>query len=159
MRLLKTIPVLLLLASLDSYAGEYEHPQSHELADALRAMQEQAASGFVIVELQGSENYIQFASESFYVSGAEGSGYIFDVPRVSLDDAQRLRAEEYFSRKGIDMITVGSINPVTGEVVALETYEKSFERHEIEAGVQLGVGFILEVLEHDGPLLLVLGWE
>lgn len=159
MRLTKMIMVLLLPASLASYAGQYEHAQSDELADALRVMQKQDTSGFVIVEIKGSENYIQFASESFNVSGAEGDGYIFDVPRISLNEAQLVRAGGYFSRQGVDAVTVGSTNPVTGEVVALETYEKSFERHEIEAGVQLGLGFILEVLEHDGPLVILRGWE
>jgi hypothetical protein len=159
MRLTKMIIVLLLLASFNSYAGQYGHPQSHELANALRVMQEQDDSGFVIVEVQGSENYIQFASESFNVAGAEGDGYIFDVPKISLTESQRVRAGEYFSRQGIDVITVGSINPVTGEEVSLETYGKLFERHEIEPGVQLGLGFILEVLEHNGPLVITRGWE
>lgn len=159
MRLTRLIIALVLLASFDAYAGQYEHPQSDELAEALRVMQAQDSSGFVIVEIHGSDNYIQFASESFNVSGTEGDGYIFDVPKISLNEAQLTKAAEYFSRQHIDLIAVGATNPATGEEVSLETYEKSFERHKIEAGVQLGLGFIVEVLEHNGPLVITRGWE
>jgi hypothetical protein len=151
MRLTKIIIAITLAASLNSYAIPCEHPQSAQLGESLRLMQKQGIDDFIIVEVPGSKNFFQF--------GSKGHGYVFDVPKLGLSETQLDRAEKYFLKQHIGLVTVRATNPVTGEEFYLESYQKSFEGHEIEAGVRLGICFMFEVLIHNGPVVIIRGWE
>ncbi len=143
--------VLVILLTSSASATEFEHPQAGELARTLRLMQEQEADNFVIVEVPGSENYFQFS--------AEGEGYIFDVPMMSFNAAQLDRAKGYFAAEHVELVIVVSENPKTGENFRLESYQRQFKDQEIAAGVELGFGFMLNVLHHHGNVIIIRGWE
>lgn len=157
MRLLQIALAALAVACLGARAGEYEHARSNELGEALRAMQQHGSDGFVIVDIPGTEKYFQYASESFI--GSEGRGYVFDLPTMSLAGEEIDRAGEYFSPRGVEAVSVGAKNPKTGDVYYLESYRKPFDAEDIESGVQLGIGFMFEVLRHRGDFVVTRGWE
>lgn len=157
MRLLQIALAALAVACLGARAGEYEHARANELGEALRAMQQHESAGFVIVDIPGTEKYFQYASGAFI--GSEGRGYVFDVPTMSLAGEEIDRAGEYFSPRGVEAVSAGAENPETGDVFYIESYQKRFDAEDIESGVQLGVGFMFEVLQHRGDFVITRGWE
>lgn len=122
------------------------------LTVSLTSMQEQTYDKFVIVEVPGSDNYFQFATQ-------EGGAYIFDVPIRSLTPAQQQRAKAFFAARGVAAVAAEATAPKTMQSFTIESYQKSFAGDDPGAGAALGIEFMHEVLRHAGEIRIVEGWR
>jgi len=147
-----TISILLLFSL--AHAKGYEHAQSTELSAALEKMQHQKPEkfNFVLVNLDGTNNYFQYAIDG------QGTFY-FDVPKMSLSAEQYLRAKRFFSSQNVNIIRVIDQKGYTGEPIELESFQKIFQNKNIEGGVSLGIGFMTEVIGHEAGITIIKGWE
>ncbi|HEB86008.1 MAG TPA: hypothetical protein ENI68_03190 [Gammaproteobacteria bacterium] len=152
MRISLLLTITITLIGALAQAKEYEHPQSTEISVALSAMQRQASDKFVIVELNGTENYFQYASDG-------QDFFYFDVPKMSLSDEQLERATRFFSSQNVKKNVVIDSGGTYGAPRRIVSFQKTFKNQDVAAGVSLGLGFMIEVIGHEAGITIFRGWE
>ena len=152
MRIIRLLAISTTLVSALAQATESGHPQSTELSAALSTMQHQESDKFVVVELDGTNSFFQYAANGLDV-------FYFDVPTMSLSAEQLERAKRFFSSQGVKLIRVIDQDGYTGEPLRLESFQKIFNNQNVVDGVALGLGFMIEVIGHESSITVIRGWE
>ena len=152
MRISPLLATTFTLITAQVQAKEYEHPQSTEISAALSAMQRQASDKFVIVQLNGTENYFQYAVDGQNL-------FYFDVPKMSLSGEQLERAMRFFSSQDVKKNAVLDSSGSPGPPRRIVSFQKTFKNQDVVGGVSLGLGFMIEVIGSKSGITVIRGWQ
>jgi hypothetical protein len=139
------------LAASASAADDVTHPQAETLRQALAEMVQQQRDPFVVVEIVESKQFFQ------YMAGE--TGYVFDVPAVTLTERQFSRARAYFEPRGVYLNRYANAEPGAFDR-AQYVFQRELANDQLDEGIALGLGFLTEVLDAGDHALVVLrGWQ
>lgn len=139
------------LATSASVADNATHPQAETLRQALAEMLQQERDPFVVVEIVESKQFFQ------YMAGE--TGYVFDVPAVTLTEKQFSRAKAYFEPRGVYLNRYANAKPGAFDR-AQYVFQRELTRDQLDEGIALGLGFLTEVLDAgDRALVVSRGWQ
>ena len=139
------------LATSASAADDVTHPQAEALRQALAEMLQQERNPFVVVEIVESKQFFQ------YMAGE--TGYVFDVPAVTLTERQFSRAKAYFEPRDVYLNRYANAEPGAFDR-AQYVFQREMTKDQLDEGIALGLGFLTEVLDAGDRALVVLrGWQ
>jgi hypothetical protein len=143
--------ILLLLVSGQAISGE--HVQENDFKQALRKMLTERVDPFLIVEIYGTQKYIQFYNEN--------PGILLDLPVNSLSDLEVDKATQYFNKFNIEARLISAKDIDTRGEFILKGWSKVFDVNEFDKVVSIAYGVLFEVygISYDTPLSFIKGWE
>jgi hypothetical protein len=140
------------------HAGENPHPRFDAIREAIIEMMDRTVprddmDRFIVVEVADTTNFFQYASIG-------RDRYLFDVPVVSLSPEQWNLAGPFFESEGAQLVYFGEDNEEARSEPANYAYQMLYGVDDIDAGIELGIGFLEQVLDgRDRDLSIVRGWE
>ncbi len=139
--------------SFQSHGEEYNHTQKAEAKAHLAEMLKKTIDPFLIIEITGTDGYIQFYNED--------PGLLIDLPEVALSNEQIMKAKDYFTKQGIPLTYTTARNPETEEDFELKTWSRIFPPDEVDRVIDIAFGALIEIygISEDTPLNFVKGWE
>lgn len=150
-KLLLTLVVFLI--SVTCHAADYQHAQKDAAIEVLNEMLTKERNPFVIIEIAGTEKYIQFYNEN--------PGLLLDLPEVALTKKEVKLASTYFARHGINSVKTTARDPATGDTFVLVGWTKTFDPLDVDDVVDIAFGALFEIygINKDTTLTIEKGWE
>ena len=145
--------IFLLSLSFQCHGEEYRHTQKAEAKALLVEMLNNTIDPFLIIEITGTDGYIQFYNED--------PGILIDLPEVALSGEQIKKAKAYFAKQGVPLTVTTARNPETKEDFSLKTWNRIFHPNEVDKVIDIAFGALIEIygISEDTPLNFVKGWE
>lgn len=153
MKLKLIVMFISLIASTYCYGNDYAHPQKDEIKLALKEMITHTVDPFLIIEIKGSEKYIQFYNEN--------PGILLDLPEMALSASEIKKATRYFKVKGVPLEVGIAKDPNTMEEFEIRGWSKVYNPKDIDKVADIASGALFEVygISSNTPLLFIKGWE
>ena len=144
---------VIFLISVTCHAADYQHAQKDAAIQVLDEMLTIEKDPFVIIEITGTNKYIQFYNEN--------PGLLLDLPEVALTEKEIKLASAYFSKHGINSVKTTAKDPTTGDKFMFMGWTKTFDPLDIDEVVDIAFGALFEIygITQDTPLTFEKGWK
>ena len=141
------------IVSVTCHAADYQHAQKDAAVQALDEMLIRERNPFVIIEVSGTDKYIQFYNKN--------PGLLLDLPEVALSEKEVKLASAYFSKHGINSVKTTARDPATGDTFVLVGWTKIFDPLDVDEVVDIAFGALFEIygITKETQLTFEKGWE
>lgn len=147
------VVILFFLLGISSQVSGVEHRQKKELQHALEEMIAVTKEPFLIVEVLGTTQFIQFFKE--------GTGLVLDLPTSALSKSEIEKAELYFITHKVTKSEQVGIDPAMDQEFKLTTWNKVFGADELELVADISLGALQAIYQTvpSTELTIIKGWE
>lgn len=144
---------LVSVISAASLANENPHPQRAQLILALEEMLPQTSDAFVVVQVAGTQQFIQFYSDN--------AGLLMDLPAVALTEAENKRATLFFEKNDVPQASDVAVDPETEQEFTLIVWRREFAHQDTAVVADLSLQALQEIyqISRDAELEFLKGWE
>lgn len=153
MKFLKSLPLLVLLTLSTTQLAAFDAYNQDLLSSSLNEMLDQPSEPFLVAEVTGTQQFIQFYSDQ--------AGIVIDFPASYLNPEQLERAEQYFKKAGVIKQEQSGIDPQTDKEFTLIVWNKRYDSSQIDKIVAVSLGALTEIfqLPADSKITVIKGWE
>ena len=108
---------------------------------------------FLIVEISGTEKYIQFYNTN--------SGLQMDLPQIVLSESEIKKANNYFKKNSIQLIINEAIDPDTREIFTIKSWRKTYSASDSELVLEIAIGALFKIygINEQSKLKFIRGWQ